>query len=79
MKHRSGFTETKRSQIISDILDLAVVCPHDNTNPPFCPLYKVRKLAPTRRIQWALQLTDDQMEEITVFHKVCFECRSTGN
>jgi hypothetical protein len=78
MKLASGLTENKRSQIISNILDLAVVCPHDDSNPPFCPLYKVRKLEPKKRLQWALQLTDAEMDDIAVYHKVCFECRSTG-
>jgi len=70
--------EMNVNPILSDVLDLAVVCPHDNSNPPFCPLYKVRKLEPDERIAWALLLTDEEMEDITINHKVCLECRSTG-
>lgn len=66
------------NELLSDVLDLAVVCPHDNSNPPFCPLYKVRKLGPDERIQWALLLTDEEMEDITINHQVCQKCRSTN-
>jgi len=78
MKEGSGTDENQCSQIISDILDMAVVCPHDNTNPPFCPLYKVRKLDPNERIKWALMLSEEEMEDITINHKVCLDCRSKG-
>ena len=79
MKEGSEIIENKWSQIITDILDLAVACPHDNSNPPFCPLYKVRKLDPNERVKWALLLTDDEMDDITINHQVCLKCRSTGN
>ena len=79
MKRCSGLTENKRTRIISNILEWAAVCPHDQSNPPFCPLYKVRKLGPMARINWALQLSDDVLDDITVNHKVCLKCRSTGN
>ena len=70
--------EMNLNQFLSDVLDLAVVCPHDNSNPPFCPLYKVRKLGPEERIKWALQLSDEEIDDIVIHHKVCFECRSAG-
>jgi len=79
MEVQDRMNENQRSQIIADILDLAVVCPHDHTNPPFCPLYKVRKLDPHERMKWALMLSDEEMDDVTVSHKVCLRCRSAVN
>jgi hypothetical protein len=78
MEEGSENNENQWSRIITDILDLVVACPHDNSNPPFCPLHKVRKLEAGERIKWALQLTDDEMDDITVNHQVCLKCRSSG-
>jgi len=79
MANKSGLTEAQWTRFISGILDLSAACPHDNANPPFCPLYKVRKLDPEAKMKWALQLSDDEIDDITVNHKVCMKCRSNGN
>ena len=67
----------QREQILSDILNLTVACPHDYSNPPFCPLHEVRKMSFNDRIKWVHMLSDEELEYINSYHQICLHLKST--
>ena len=69
---------SQREKLVSDVLHLSIACPHDYTNPPFCPLQKVREMTVEERIQWCRSLTAEDMKYIATYHQICLQCRSSG-
>jgi hypothetical protein len=66
-----------RNQFLSIVLKLTVACPHDNSNPPYCPLHEVRKLSVEERMKWAEALSDEEMQYLGTYHQVCLQWRET--
>lgn len=50
-------------------------CPFDETNPQDCPLFPLRRMRPTRRLQWFDALTEDDLGYLAAYHHVCFTIR----
>mgnify|MGYP003301233573 CR=1 FL=1 len=69
--------DDRREKLLSDILQLAVACPHDNCNPTCCPLHEVRKLTPEERSKWFRMLSAQDLEYLRDYHQICLQCRST--
>ena len=61
----------QREQVLSQSLHLAVACPYDSSNPPFCPLCGVRKLPLEERIQWVRSLSNNDLEYLSAYHQIC--------
>jgi hypothetical protein len=66
-------TAERREQFLENVLQLSVVCPHENSNPSFCPLHEVRKLPPEQRMEWVHMLTDQDFEYIAAYHQFCLQ------
>ena len=52
------------------IKGLLVDCPYE-PNPPDCELHEIRKKPLKERLEWARQLTDEQVQQIIDIHRKC--------
>jgi len=68
----------QREQMLSDVLRLGEACPHDGTNPDFCPLHEVRKFDRAGRIRWCNGLADADLEYLARYHQICLQWRATA-
>ena len=71
----SGLNEQKKSELRDNILSLAMTCPVEHCNPEDCPLFKVRKLELTWRLEWFRDLSDADLEYLNAYHFVCMKTR----
>lgn len=67
-----------REHLLSDIIHLTLACPHDNSNPPFCPLHEVRKMTREEIIKWIRMLSDEDLQYLATYHQVCLQWRATA-
>ena len=68
-------TEPEKTALRNDLLNLAVRCPVEHSNPVDCPLFGIRKLSPAKRRQWFDQLPDDDLVYLSAYHPVCAQLR----
>lgn len=66
----------QRSKILSDVVHLAEACPHDGSNPAFCPLHEVRKMGGEEKETWARALSDQDLNYLALYHQVCLQWRA---
>jgi len=71
----SQLTEQKKSELRDSILSLAMTCPVEHCNPEDCPLYQVRSLELTRRLDWFRALSDKDLVYLNAYHFVCMKTR----
>jgi len=55
----SSIPRGQQNELQANLLKLLEACPFDDTNPQDCPLFSLRKMRPTRRLQWFDALTED--------------------
>ena len=55
----------------NELLNVVPQCPVEQSNPPDCPLYAVRKAKPARRLQWFDALTEDDLSYLSAYHCIC--------
>ncbi len=53
------------------ITGLAVECPVD-VNPEHCQLHKLRKMTMSKRLNWVLALTHEELKKCYLEHERCF-------
>lgn len=61
--------------MLDSLLETAMGCPVDDSNPRDCPLHPVRQLALPERIEWFYALTDDDLGYLASYHRVCLHNR----
>jgi hypothetical protein len=59
----------------ASLLKLSEACPFDQTNPEDCPLFTLRKMRPKNRSQWLSALTEDDLEFLAAYHRVCLHLK----
>jgi hypothetical protein len=75
----NALDEQKKSEMRDNILSLAMSCPVEHCNPEDCPLFKVRKLELTRRLEWFRQLSDEDLVYLNAYHFTCMKARLTAH
>lgn len=58
-------------QLKTGLLELVESCPARHCNPKDCPLFDLRKMPRSRRIQWFNTLNQDDLEYLAAYHYVC--------
>jgi hypothetical protein len=66
----------KLNQMRANVLKLSEACPFHVTNPEDCPLFELRKLAPSKRLQWVKALSKDDLEYLATYHRVCIRIKT---
>ena len=67
--------QQQRTEIRTALLELAPCCPFDHSNPPDCPLYDVRQLNPSQRLEWFNVLNDEDLTYLAIYHHVCLSIK----
>lgn len=65
----------RRSELLDALLQVAMSCPVDHTNPVDCPLFLIRKIDLTERIQWFNSLSDDELNYLASYHGICLKTK----
>jgi len=63
--------QQQRTEIRSALLELAPCCPFGHGNPSDCPLYEVRQLNPSQRLEWFDALDDEDLSYLAMYHHIC--------
>ena len=66
----------KLSQLQANVLKLSEACPFHVTNPADCPLFELRKLVPSKRLQWVEALSESDLEYLASYHRVCIKIKA---
>ncbi len=65
----------QRTEMLDNLLSLAVSCPVDHCNPDNCPLHNIRKMDLGQRLEWFRGLTDEELMYLSSYHFVCLKHR----
>ncbi len=65
----------QQNELRANLLELSEACPFDQTNPADCPLFPLRKWAPTKRLQWFNALIENDLVYLAAYHHICFATR----
>jgi hypothetical protein len=71
----SPLSQQQRAELLDSILQVAMGCPVDQTNPADCPLFLIRKMDLPRRIQWLSNLTDEDLTYLASYHCLCLKIK----
>ncbi len=67
----SLMAEQETSQLRKQLLELTEICPVEQCNPEDCPLFPVRKMKRSERVQWFNSLTAEDLVYLATYHYVC--------
>lgn len=62
----------QKNELRANLLELSEACPFHHDNPEDCPLFALRKMEPTKRVQWFDALIEDDLVYLANYHRVCF-------
>lgn len=68
----------RRQQLIRTAAPLLIQCPVGHDNPASCPLHDIRSRQRLVRTQWLDQLSEEDLEFLTDYHRVCFAWKKQG-
>ena len=68
----SSVSHEQKNELRVSLLELSEACPFHHANPRDCPLFALRKMKPTKRVQWFNALTENDLEYLATYHRVCF-------
>jgi hypothetical protein len=66
----------KLNQMRTNVLKLSAACPFHVANPADCPLFELRKLPPSKRLQWVDALSETDLEYLATYHRVCIRIKT---
>ena len=52
-------------------MEVSETCPFHQRNPEDCPLFSIRNIATSRRLQWFKALSDEDLDYLASYHHVC--------
>ena len=61
----------QKSERRANLLQLSEACPFHIANPEDCPLFPLRKMEPTKRLQWVNALSESDLAYLATYHRVC--------
>jgi hypothetical protein len=67
----SSRSHEQQNELRASLLELSEACPFHQANPKDCPLCALRKMKPTKRLQWFDALTEDDLAYLATYHRVC--------
>ncbi len=62
----------QKNELRANLLELSEACPFHHDNPEDCPLFALRTMEPTKRVQWFDALAEDDWVYLANYHRVCF-------
>jgi hypothetical protein len=61
----------QKNELRASLSQLSDACPFHIANPEDCPLFPVRRMEPTKRLQWFDGLSESGLEYLAAYHRVC--------
>ena len=65
----------KQEALRTNLLCLLETCPAELCNPGDCPLYALRNLKYSERLEWFNALSEADLAYLAAYHAVCFELK----
>ena len=62
---------SRKDKLKANLLELGEACPFHRDNPEDCPLFELRKLPRTKRLEWFRELSEEDLVYLTTYHQVC--------
>lgn len=59
----------------ANLLQLSEACPFHLANPEDCPLFQLRRMEPTKRLQWVNALSEADLSYLATYHSVCLRIK----
>jgi hypothetical protein len=63
------------SELRAALVALVDVCPVNECNPEDCPLFKLRNMNPSERLQWFAGLGEDDLVSLAAYHHIYFNTK----
>ena len=65
----------QESELRANLLKLSEACPFHLANPEDCPLFPLRRMEPTKRLQWINALNEADLSYLANYHSVCLRIK----
>jgi len=65
----------QESELRANLLQLSEACPFHIANPEDCPLFPLRRMEPTKRLQWVNALSESDLADLATYHRVCLRIK----
>ena len=63
--------QLEKDELRDSLFSLTKACPVENCNPQDCPLFAVRKMNPSKRLEWFNALSMDGLSYLAAYHHIC--------
>ena len=74
-KKKINAIREERTRLRANLLKLSEACPFHVANPEDCPLFPLRRMAPTKRLQWVSALSESDLAYLATYHRVCLRIK----
>ena len=65
----------QKGELRANLLQLSEACPFHLANPDDCPLFELRRMEPTKRLQWVNALSESDLADLATYHRVCLRIK----
>jgi hypothetical protein len=65
----------QESELRANLLHLSEACPFHLANPEDCPLFQLRTMEPTKRLQWVNAQSESDLAYLATYHRVCLRIK----
>ena len=74
-KKKINAIREERTQLRANLVKLSEACPFHVANPEDCPLFPLRRIASTKRLQWVSALSESDLAYLATYHRVCLRIK----
>jgi hypothetical protein len=74
-KKKINAIREESTQLRANLVKLSEACPFHLANPEDCPLFPLRRMAPTKRLQWVAALSESDLAYLATYHRVCLRIK----
>jgi hypothetical protein len=67
----------RKELLRANLFSFAQACPVEDCNPAECPLYQLRQMKYTERLEWLNALSEEDLAYLTAYHDVCLNLKLT--
>ena len=65
----------QKRDLRANLLQISEACPFHLANPGDCPLFPLRRMGPTKRLQWVNALSESDLAYLATYHRVCLRIK----
>ena len=72
---RGSNLRAQKNELRAILLQLSEACPFHLANPEDCPLFELRRMDPTKRLQWFDALSESDLAYLATYHQFCLRIK----